>query len=111
MYKDMGMESGPGGIDEQEVVIVFPEIFSLEEMDKFKEESHGLINSGKIYITLDFRKCEFIDSTGLGAIVAIHKKCRQALGRLRIVAVSPPVMKLFEITRLNRLFLIEQKTG
>lgn len=66
MYKDMGMERGPGDINEQEVVIVFPEIFSPEEMDKFKEESDGLINSGKIYITLDFGKCEFIDSTGLG---------------------------------------------
>ncbi len=56
-------------------------------------------------IVLDLGQVEFIDSSGLGAIVAAMKQ----LGpdrRLDLVALNPNVDKVFRLTRMDSVFRI-----
>ncbi|WP_045219539.1 STAS domain-containing protein [Desulfonatronum thioautotrophicum] len=54
---------------------------------------------------LDFSQVEFIDSTGLGAIIAVHKGCADG-GRLVLCCIADTVASVFTLTRLDAFFTI-----
>jgi anti-sigma B factor antagonist len=69
----------------------------------FKEEMTTLINEGNTKIILDLSGVDFVDSSGLGAIVT----CLKVLGRkgdLVISGVKNDVMTMFVLTRMDRVF-------
>lgn len=71
----------------------------------FKEEMTRLINDGNNKIVLDLSGVDFVDSSGLGAIVT----CLKILGRkgdLVISGVKNDVMTMFVLTRMDRVFQI-----
>lgn len=62
-----------------------------------------LVTDGCAHLVVDLSGTEFIDSSGLGALVASLKKCRQAGGDLRLAAPTPQVVTALELTNLNRV--------
>jgi anti-sigma B factor antagonist len=58
-------------------------------------------------ITLDMSGIEFLDSTGLGVLVAVLKRMRFVGGDLVIRAPSRSVRKLFGLTGLDKVFTVE----
>jgi anti-sigma B factor antagonist len=72
---------------------------------RFKERMLELTESPKQRVVLDLSKVEFLDSSGLGAVVGSMKQ----LGRNRhldLAGLTPTVDKVFRITRMNRVFRI-----
>ena len=55
------------------------------------------------HLVIDLSLCSFIDSTGLGLLVAVQ---RRADSRLDLVVTDPQILDLLEITALDRLFRI-----
>ena len=47
---------------------------------------------------------EFLDSTGVGVLVGALKKVRSAGGTLDIVCTQPRLLKIFDITGLDKVF-------
>lgn len=66
----------------------------------------GLIDRGSRKLILDLPAVEFIDSSGLGALVSALKRLRQAdaAADIRLAHVQPPVKAVLEIIRLHRVF-------
>jgi anti-sigma B factor antagonist len=62
-----------------------------------------LVADGVREIVVDLTATEFLDSTGLGAVVAAYKRVRAHDGHLRLVATSARVKRVFEITNLDRV--------
>lgn len=62
-----------------------------------------LINKGRDKIIVDLTGLEFMDSSGLGAIVAC-KKLAGDQGYLRVAGAHGAVQELFRITRMDKLF-------
>lgn len=92
-----------------ETNIIIPEYFAVEEAAEFREKINTLISKGEKYFVLDLSKCTFIDSTGLGVLVAVYKKCEELNGSFKLKSVnSPQVMKIFELTRLDKVFEIQK---
>ena len=56
-------------------------------------------------IVLDLRKVDFIDSSGLGAIVATKKQLADGQ-ELELACLSPTVAKVFHLTRMDSVFTI-----
>jgi anti-sigma B factor antagonist len=56
-------------------------------------------------VVLDITGCSFVDSTGLGALVAADKALRDAGSRLEL-AVSPLVLRLLQATGLDELLTV-----
>jgi len=70
---------------------------------EFKQQLLTLIESGHPRIALDLSDVDFIDSSGLGAIVAALKQLA-GRGDLVIVGAKPAVANLFKLTRMDKVF-------
>lgn len=55
---------------------------------------------------VDLSKTRFIDSSGLGALLSLHKTLRSQGGILKLLNPSAAVTQLIELTRLHRVFEI-----
>lgn len=72
---------------------------------RFKDAMRTLTKDGPDHVVLDMAQVEFVDSSGLGAIVAAMKQLgpRQ---RLDLAALRPEVDRVFRLTRMDRVFTI-----
>lgn len=73
----------------------------------FKDRMRDLIARGPGRVLLDLSRVVFIDSSGLGAVVAVRK----SLGPdrpLELAALTPAVDKVFRLTRMDTVFLIHK---
>ena len=61
------------------------------------------VGDGRTRIVVDLGDCEFMDSSGLGAVIGGLKQARQAGGDLRIAALTPQVMTVLQLTNLDRV--------
>ncbi|AGY76612.1 STAS domain-containing protein [Clostridium autoethanogenum] len=87
--------------------IEIPENFAVDEADELRQKLNSLIDKGEKNFSLDFSKCTFIDSTGLGVLVSIYKKCKNMNGSFKLYSVrNADVMKIFNMTRLDKVFQI-----
>jgi anti-sigma B factor antagonist len=63
-----------------------------------------LVDGGASRIVVDMEKVDFLDSTGLGVLVDGMKRVKSRDGSLAIVATQDKILKIFDITGLNRAF-------
>jgi anti-sigma B factor antagonist len=57
-------------------------------------------------IDIDLSQTTFLDSCGLGALVALKKTAAGRQGTLRLLNPQPPVEQLLELTRMDRILEI-----
>jgi len=57
-------------------------------------------------LILDVRDLDFIESSGLGGVIAAFIKCRDRGAELRVVGPAPAILRVLEITRLDKLLRI-----
>lgn len=75
---------------------------------QFKERMRTLTAGHQGRVILDLGRVTFIDSSGLGAIVAVMK----FLGperRLELAALTPNVARVFRLTRMDGVFVIHDR--
>lgn len=74
----------------------------------FREKVENKLNQYEMikHLILDLRKVNFIDSSGLGAILGRFKRLSQQGGRLSAVNVSPQVRRIFELSGLLKIMEI-----
>lgn len=72
---------------------------------QFKDRMRELARSPAPRILLDMRKVAFLDSSGLGAVVAVMKALAPDR-RLELSGLSPTVQKVFRLTRMDSVFTI-----
>jgi anti-sigma B factor antagonist len=70
---------------------------------EFKQSLLALTSGEHPRIALDLSDVEFLDSSGLGAIVAARKELG-GRGDLVIVGAKPAVANLFRLTRMDKVF-------
>lgn len=68
-----------------------------------RRELHDLIAAGHTRVVIDLGGTDFIDSSGLGALISGLKVARQAGGDLRIAAPTTQVATVLTLTNLNRV--------
>ncbi len=68
------------------------------------------IDEGKYEIIVDLTELQFIDSTGLGALIGGHKRAVEHGGHLRLAAREGAILRLLNITGLIRVFSVYPST-
>jgi anti-sigma B factor antagonist len=68
------------------------------------------IERGAHSIVIDFADTGYVDSAGLGVLVSLSKKIREASASLRLVNLNDDLRTLFELTRLDTLFDLSGRT-
>lgn len=76
---------------------------------QFKDEMRNLTESGPARVVLDLGAVEFLDSSGLGAVVAALKAMRQGQ-KLELASLNPTVERVFHLTRMDTVFTIHSDT-
>jgi anti-sigma B factor antagonist len=72
---------------------------------EFKERMRDAVRTASARVLLDLSRVTFLDSSGLGAVVAVMK----LLGperRLELAGLTPIVAKVFRLTRMDTIFVI-----
>jgi anti-sigma B factor antagonist len=64
------------------------------------------VDAGRNRIIVDMSQVQYIDSTGLGSLVGGLKRVSEHGGVMRIVCANPQILKVFEITSLDKVFPI-----
>lgn len=70
---------------------------------QMREILTDLVGRGTTRIVVDMEGTTFLDSSGLGALIAGLKSARQAGGDLRIARPTPAVVTVFELTNLDKV--------
>lgn len=78
----------------------------LGSVPTLRSQLHQLLVDGRVHLVLDLHDVTFLDSTGLGVLVGIQKQVRIFRGSLVIVAPSQPVLRILELTALDKVFRI-----
>lgn len=100
----MNLETKKSG----EIVVLKPLSNNIDSTvcSEFKARVIDLINQENNYFLLNLSQVDFIDSSGLGAIISILKTLNINNGDIVLSDVNPPVFNLFKLTRLNGVFKI-----
>jgi anti-sigma B factor antagonist len=88
--------------------VVVPRVRRLDASvaPAFKAQVVDLVEAGERRLVVDLAGVDFLDSSGLGALVSILK----ALGNQGAMAVCGPrgsVLSLFKLTRMDKVFAID----
>ena len=76
----------------------------VETAPQLRECFDKLLAEGEHSYVIDMAGVGFIDSSGLAAFVRLFKRVRIGEGDVRLCGLRPEVSKIFELTRLNRVF-------
>jgi anti-sigma B factor antagonist len=57
-------------------------------------------------LEVDLSESRFLDSSGLGALIALHKSIAAKHGQMRVLNPTATALQILELTRLHRVFEI-----
>jgi len=77
--------------------------------DEFREHVRAALGDGKKSIEIDLAETTFVDSCGLGAIIALHKAACSRQGKVRLLNPQPAVQQILDLTRMDRLLEIVRR--
>src|ERR1700737_423332 len=69
-----------------------------------KDAVSEAMKNGKHRLVIDMEGVSFVDSSGLGSVVAALKQVRTSQGDLRLAAPNQQVRVVLELTTLDRVF-------
>ncbi len=90
-------------------VVYFQDQGILDEgnIQRISQELFEMVdNSVKIKLLLNFEKVEYLSSAVLGKLVALQKKVAEAKGTLHLCCIRDSILKVFQVTKLDKLFKI-----
>ena len=87
------------------VTIMEPRITEISDIRAIGDElMEFLERQEKPQLLLDFSKVTYLPSAMIGKLTALHKKAESYKGGVKLCAITPGVMQIFKITRLDRVF-------
>ena len=73
----------------------------------FQQALDKFIESGDNNAVFDFKKLEFINSSGIGKLLIFHKKMTNSGRTSRIEGISEEILTLFKAIRLDKIIDIK----
>lgn len=77
---------------------------SVDETDRFQKETLERIEKDARDFVLDLESLQFIDSSGLEALLWLQEKCSELLGQVRLAGCPEHIRKVLDVTRLSGRF-------
>lgn len=76
---------------------------------ELKDSILRVLETGERDVIVDLGEVDFIDSSGLGALLSGYKNANLHSSTFALAGLTPRVRSLFDLTRLNRVFEIYDK--
>ena len=91
-------------VDGVTVVTLEGRIVLGEESHSFREKLNRVLAEGKKKIVLNMADVKYIDSTGLGALVAAHYSAKTQSASVRLCNLGEKFYEVLQITKLLTVF-------
>lgn len=92
--------------ENEELVVSLSGDLDINTVKQFQDEVLKNYSQVDKDFVFDLRDLDYIDSTGLGAIITVYKEVNDKGYKLRVINAKKNVRKLFFITELDSLFEI-----
>ncbi|GMV97660.1 MAG: STAS domain-containing protein [Phycisphaerae bacterium] len=76
----------------------------MDVTSKLRDQLVGIVDEKTSDLVLDLADLDFINSVGLGAIIAAYLRCRRRNGGVKVVAPKPAIQEILTVTKLTSLF-------
>lgn len=92
--------------EERNGVIIFTLSGSLDigTVSTMRADLDALLSTGQHKVLFDLYELEQIDSSGIGAIIALFKRVRSNRGEVKIARLIGQPREIFSLLRLDRVF-------
>ena len=91
-------------VDDISVVALSGRIVFGDESDALRAKLNSLIAEGKQRIVLNMKNIEYIDSAGLGILIAAHLSAKTHGGSLRLCDLGRKFLEVLRMTKLTEVF-------
>ena len=91
-------------LDSVRIVNVRGRIVYGEDLTKLRQTIRDLLSSGHRRLLLDLEKVTYVDSCGLGELMANYTTAASYGAELKLLHVQKRVQKLLQITKLDTVF-------
>jgi anti-sigma B factor antagonist len=85
------------------------EHLDYENVEEFRRQM-GEVLSAATEVVLDMSQLQFVDSSGLGAILSSLRRLSSEGGDLRLAGVNPSVAALLQLVRLDQIIGIYESS-
>ena len=100
----MALKITSSEVDGVSLVALNGRIVLGEESTALREKLKGLIAAGKQKIVLNMAEIDYIDSSGLGALVAAHLSAKNAGASIRLCNLGKKFHEVLQLTKLLTVF-------
>lgn len=91
-------------VDGVTVVAIEGRIVLGEESNALREKVKSLLGSGQKKIVLDMQNVSYIDSSGLGSLVASHTSSKAQGAALKLSHLGSKFQEILQVTKLVTVF-------
>lgn len=81
----------------------------IHSSQEVKEKLNGILNEKERSMIINGEELDYIDSTGLGMLIGIVKRLKENNLDLTLVKLQPSVLKLFQITGLDKVIELREE--
>ncbi len=92
--------------DSKTVLILKEDRIDAHNSAELKDLLLKALEEDRRALVIDLSQVQFIDSSGLGALLSGYKNANLRASGFSLVGPQPRVMSMFELTRLHRVFEI-----
>jgi anti-sigma B factor antagonist len=95
------------GPDGASVQVQLRGVLDIETAELMRRRTDELLQAGVVSYQLDLRDLDYLDSSGLAALVALRRQIHPRGGTVRLRHLQPAVRGIIELTRLDKIFVLE----
>jgi anti-sigma B factor antagonist len=93
-------------LDAQTSLVALAGELDLYSADAFRNALDEALDEGATRLAIDLTSVDFIDSVALGVLANAMKRLRNAGGGLAVISGNPQIVRVFEITGLDRMLVL-----
>ena len=90
--------------DGKVIIVEGPDRLAANISEDFRKMINRLVDEGKTCLIINMEKTEFLDSSGLGALVSRIAATRANQGDVRLACSTPFILNLLKMTNLDKVF-------
>jgi anti-sigma B factor antagonist len=88
----------------EETVLVIDGVLDALTAPEIRPTIDALVEEKRMSIVVDLSSLRLIDSSGVGVVVSLFKRCRAFGGVVRVEGVVNQPLAIFKLLRLDRVF-------
>jgi anti-sigma B factor antagonist len=93
-------------LDAASVVVRPRGALDAHSVPDLRHELSRIVENGASLVVVDLTTTSFIDSMTIGVLLGAVRRLQQHGGELRLACADPNIMRIFEMTLLDRVFAI-----